>query len=196
MNNGMDPHNICQAVIVRRSNFGYFRWIFFDKITPQAQDNPAAKASDELKKLLVKFKGLIIIQIPIKHIPDATHWAEDNFSCRIGHAIIDTHKGIVKTKIAVLLAPPSIRAHKRKPVNPAVWNRPNTISLGASLIKIGFFNNRSSVNKITEPEKFLRNANSLGLEKSNAIFIKGIFEPHMIESKSRPDIANFSLFIK
>ena len=106
--------------------------------------------------LLLKSKGFIIITIPIKHIPEAIHCAVDNFSWRSGHAIIETHKGIVKTKIAVLLAPPSTRAHTRKPVNPAVWKIPKMISFGASLTNIGFFNKARRANKTNEPKKFLK----------------------------------------
>ena len=94
--------------------------------------------------------------MPNKPMPAANHCRDDNLSFNNGHDNNETHKGIVKTKMAVLLAPPSNNAQVKKPVNAAVWKKPRIISFGASFIIIGFFRNKSIPNKITEPKNFLK----------------------------------------
>ena len=69
------------------------------------------------------------------------------------------------------------------------------ISFGASLTNIGFFNKARRANKTNEPKKFLKKENSAGPEKTNADFINGMFEPHIIESKSSPVIAKFFFYL-
>ena len=55
---GTEPHNICHAVIIKRSILGNLTWILFDKIAPHAQVNPDANANNVLEKLFSIFSGL------------------------------------------------------------------------------------------------------------------------------------------
>jgi len=107
-----------------------------------------------------------------------------------------THIGMVKVRIAVLLAPPSTKAHIRNPVNPAVWNKPRVNNFAVALVAIGLRKSNKITNSITAPKKLRKNANVAGVENSNAAFIKGIFKPHTTDSNTRPTIANIFLFFK
>ena len=161
----------------------------FDKIAPIAHERPEARAKQVLRKLLLVFNGSKINTMPKKHIRTAIHCEVVSFSCNKGHAMMATHIGIVKVRIAVLLAPPSTKAHIRNPVNPAVWNKPRVNNFADALVAIGLRKSIKITNSTTAPKKLRKNANVAGLENSNAAFIKGIFKPHTTESNKSPPMA-------